>query len=433
MADLAAIVEDARDLRFDHPVDVEFLTPEEYPDLATEDPDDLDDAVIDEPRPQRGASGARRRIGRDRPGRGVQPGERRRHPRLLRPGRPSGSGCGARRCRSGCGPPSSTSSPTRPGPGASTSSTCCRRTSTTGPSPARAPWPRGMPSASSAATCSTSLTDAERAAYEEEYAGELRGQHRGHRRGAGLPLGRASPSRTGLGAPLVHLLEATDGNDGVDEAFDPAAEHRGAPVRPGRLPRRGGVRGTTAGPRRRRGRGGGRPRQPHLVPRAGPAHRPRAGVRGRAAGGAATSTRSTSGTTAPASAPCSRGDTEADEREMAAALEAWADAMPGGQAHAISVPGHPTLDACDPGARSTSACATSRSDLLELALGLRRRSRRRRRRSCPSPRRGASPAPCSTASRSSSLADPEQPGGAWWRRIEANSPAARQRCGSGDR
>ena len=44
-----------------------------------------------------------------------------------------------------------------------------------------------------------------------------------------------------------------------------------------------------------------------------------------------------------------RGDTERDEREMAAALATWADAMPGGRVTITDTGGHPTVEACDPG------------------------------------------------------------------------------------
>lgn len=44
-----------------------------------------------------------------------------------------------------------------------------------------------------------------------------------------------------------------------------------------------------------------------------------------------------------------RGDDEAEEREMAAAIEQWLAALPGGRATAIEVDGRPGLDACDPG------------------------------------------------------------------------------------
>ncbi|MEX2294344.1 MAG: hypothetical protein WD691_11205 [Acidimicrobiales bacterium] len=43
------------------------------------------------------------------------------------------------------------------------------------------------------------------------------------------------------------------------------------------------------------------------------------------------------------------GDTRRDEREMAAALEDWASAMPGELAEVIEVDGHPGLESCDPG------------------------------------------------------------------------------------
>ena len=43
------------------------------------------------------------------------------------------------------------------------------------------------------------------------------------------------------------------------------------------------------------------------------------------------------------------GDTPADEQEMAAALDAWASSMVGGKAKVTEVDGHPGLTACDPG------------------------------------------------------------------------------------
>jgi hypothetical protein len=44
------------------------------------------------------------------------------------------------------------------------------------------------------------------------------------------------------------------------------------------------------------------------------------------------------------------GDTAEDEDEMAAALDAWEEAMVGGKAEATEVDGHPGIKACDPGA-----------------------------------------------------------------------------------
>lgn len=43
------------------------------------------------------------------------------------------------------------------------------------------------------------------------------------------------------------------------------------------------------------------------------------------------------------------GDAPRDEKEMAAALRTWASEMPGGRAKVIDVDGHPGLQACDPG------------------------------------------------------------------------------------
>jgi len=43
------------------------------------------------------------------------------------------------------------------------------------------------------------------------------------------------------------------------------------------------------------------------------------------------------------------GDRSRDEKEMAAALRTWVSEMPGGRAKVIDVDGHPGLQACDPG------------------------------------------------------------------------------------
>ncbi len=43
------------------------------------------------------------------------------------------------------------------------------------------------------------------------------------------------------------------------------------------------------------------------------------------------------------------GDSDDDEDQMADALRTWADAVPGGEAEAIEVDGHPGFEACDPG------------------------------------------------------------------------------------
>lgn len=61
-----------------------------------------------------------------------------------------------------------------------------------------------------------------------------------------------------------------------------------------------------------------------------------------------------------------RGDTEDDEREMSAALDAWAAGLPGGKAKRVDVKGHPGLDSCDPGEDVQIPLAKSSTDLLLL-------------------------------------------------------------------
>lgn len=43
------------------------------------------------------------------------------------------------------------------------------------------------------------------------------------------------------------------------------------------------------------------------------------------------------------------GDQRRDEREMAAAIDEWVEAMPGGEARRQTIDGHPGIEACDPG------------------------------------------------------------------------------------
>ena len=44
-----------------------------------------------------------------------------------------------------------------------------------------------------------------------------------------------------------------------------------------------------------------------------------------------------------------RGDSEAEEAQMGEAIDAWVAALPGGEARRLDVEGHPAIDACDPG------------------------------------------------------------------------------------
>lgn len=55
------------------------------------------------------------------------------------------------------------------------------------------------------------------------------------------------------------------------------------------------------------------------------------------------------------------GDSDDDERQMADALDAWLAALPGGEAEVIEVDGHPGFDACDPG-EDVDMELTERSD-----------------------------------------------------------------------
>lgn len=60
------------------------------------------------------------------------------------------------------------------------------------------------------------------------------------------------------------------------------------------------------------------------------------------------------------------GDTAEDEAEMATALEAWRAAMPGERSEAIEVDGHPGIEACDPGTDQDTALTGRSADSLFL-------------------------------------------------------------------
>lgn len=60
------------------------------------------------------------------------------------------------------------------------------------------------------------------------------------------------------------------------------------------------------------------------------------------------------------------GDTERDEREMASALTEWAAAMPGGRVKVTETDGHPTVEACDPGPDVDMAVTNRSEDALYL-------------------------------------------------------------------
>lgn len=60
------------------------------------------------------------------------------------------------------------------------------------------------------------------------------------------------------------------------------------------------------------------------------------------------------------------GDTERDEAEMADAIEAWANAMPGDRAERVSADGRPGLQSCDPGPDADLQIRGISFDLLSL-------------------------------------------------------------------
>lgn len=429
VADLAAFVEDARDLRFDHPVEVEFLTPEEYRDIATEDPDDLDDAIIDEL--DRSAAELRAL--------GVASGE---IDLVEAFNQVSDAGTLA------FYDPADERIRVR----GTVVSIGLRVTLVhelthalqdqafdlehllsddvdDGALTARRAVAEGDALRVESSYVLDELSDAERAAYEEEYAGELEASVEGT---AGVPdflsASFAIPYR--LGASLVHLLEATDGNDGVDDLFErppSTEEHLFDPVsylarEESAEPSLGldeddvvvdGVLGSPTW-------------FLVLAQRIDPEQAFAAAL---GWGGDQYAQFKRNDRT------CVRavftGDTEADEQEMAAALDAWAAAMPGGQARSTSVGGHPTLDACDPGTEVDLGVRDISLDLLELPSAYGTLEAEVAPFVSPPEARCIAGALLEGVSLAQ-LSDPEQQD-ELVAQIEANSPAARQRCGSGDR
>jgi hypothetical protein len=61
-----------------------------------------------------------------------------------------------------------------------------------------------------------------------------------------------------------------------------------------------------------------------------------------------------------------RGDTNDDEKEMGAALDLWLAALPGGKARRITVKGHPGIEACDPGTNVDMKVTGRSTDVLVL-------------------------------------------------------------------
>jgi hypothetical protein len=186
------------------------------------------------------------------------------------------------------------------------------------------------------------------AAEQDEYHAELQGEiDRSEEDTGGVPdfLAAAFSAPYALGPPFVQLLEDHGGNRGVDEGFhrppsteehlfDPASylAHEGAKgVDLGKGVTHEDVLGITSW-------------YLVLAQRIDPlqAFEAALGWNGDGLG------RVREGGRACVRAVY-RGDTEEDERQMADAIAAWAAALPAGQARAIERGGHPGFQACDPG------------------------------------------------------------------------------------
>ena len=173
--DLADFVEDERGLDFDHPVYVDFLTPDGVHGASHERRGELRRRRAGRARPlRRRAPGPRRGVRRDRPLRRLQPGVRRRHARLLRPDRRAGAGPRHGDDRRPRGHPRPRAHPRPAGPALRPRAARRGRSSTTAPPRRSAAWPRATPSAIEDAYTEEELT--------EERAHDLR---RGVRGGAG--------------------------------------------------------------------------------------------------------------------------------------------------------------------------------------------------------------------------------------------------------
>jgi hypothetical protein len=193
------------------------------------------------------------------------------------------------------------------------------------------------------------LTEAERADYDEEFALELTASERAT---ADVPpfVEALFGAPYALGGPFVTMLFNQDGNDGVDDAFeqpphteehlfDPTSflDEEGAEEVELDLPEDADI--TEQGP------WGATSWYLVLAERIDPKVAFQAALGW--GGDAFAAYEDDDGRT------CVQlvfvGDTEQDEAEMEAALDEWEAAMVGDQAEVIEVDGHPGIDACDPG------------------------------------------------------------------------------------
>ena len=356
----------ARASTFDHPVYVDFLTAAEYtdgrPPTTTPASERRARADLDRYAGELRALGVA--SGEVDLFEALQPGVRRRHARVLRPHRRARAGAGHRDDGRASRSRSSTSSPTPCRTSTSTSSASTTGDSTAARRRPSAAWPRATPSASRRATSARSSPTSEQTAYDEEYAGRARRQRGGHRRRARRSSSATFGAPYALGPAVRHDARSTGtATTSVDRAFDDAARHRGAPVRPGQLPGRGGPADDVELGLRRRRRAvrRGPVRRHQLVPVPRRAHRPEGRLRGRARLERRRASPPSSATAPPACGPPSSATPTDDEAQMEAALDAWIGAMPGGERRARRGRRPPRARGVRPGrGRSTSSSPAAR-------------------------------------------------------------------------
>ena len=354
VADLAAFVEEERGHEFDHPVYVDFLTPAEYTAITTEDDggpsEEVERADFDDYAGQ--LRGARRGVGRARPLRGLQQRGRQRHARVLRPHRrahPRPRHGDDRRPRGHHRPrahPRAAGPALRPRPAERPDPRLrrLRRLPRAWARAMRSGWrtPTSRTSSPRPSRRSTTRSTPSELADSETATSDVPAVHGGGVRGAL----RARPA-------LRHDAVQPGRQRRRRRRVQAAAGHRGAPPRPGQLPR--------GGERRRRvdDLDLESPKTPRSwrrdpsAPRRGTCSSPSGSIRRSPSrppsAGTAMPSRPTRRTARCACKAVFVGDTDAEEDEMAAALDEWEAAMVGGQAEAIEVDGHPGIETCDPG------------------------------------------------------------------------------------
>ena len=345
VADLAAFVEDERGLDFDHPVYVDFLTPAEYTAATT----DGDDGAGEERASERTSSdyaGQLRALG-------VASGELDLY-EAFNSVVDSGTLAfydpdderirvrGTEMTRRPRGDARARAHPRAPGPALRPRPPATTRRSTPARRPRSARWREGDALRVEDAYIEDELTEDEQAEYDEEFAGELADSEAATER---RPAVHRGALRCALRArPAVRHDAVQPGRQRRRRRrLRGAAGHRGARLRPGQLPRRRGrpTRSSSTSPTTSRWS-----RRVPSAPRPGTWSWPSGSTRSRP------SRPPSAGTVTPSRPTSEDGDgvragrvrrrrADADEEEMAAALDAWARPMPGGEAEVTEVDGHP--------------------------------------------------------------------------------------------